>query len=588
MTGGTDPYEVTPLPWPCDVELLLPGSKSEANRLLVAAALSGRAVTVTGAVPSDDVRHLVSGLATLGYDARFLDEARGIVHVGPRAANPQDRGELFCGNAGTAVRFLVSVAAITPGQWTITGDAAMQRRPIAPLVAAWRQLGVEIEDSNGCPPVRVRGGACRGGRVELDASCSSQFVSSLLLVGAALPEGLDIRFAGSLASVGYAQLTCTLLRQFGVVASLRDDGASVRRGSDMAPADVAVGADWSAMGVWTCLQHLTGFRVRASNLHAGSGQPDEQLDSVLHTLEGGGERTIDVSLLPDQFLNLAITAALRSGTTRLVGAANLRHKECDRIAVMARELTRVGVPATELPDGLAIEGNRRLRPATIDPENDHRVAMAFALLGLLSPGITIDDPGCVAKSYPLFWRDLEAVRASRRCVAVVGMRGAGKSTFAEALARHTGGAWIDTDTEFERQHGPITAFVERNGWTEFREHEARIVARSIAPGHIVSTGGGAVETPAVRKVLNADAEVVWLDGPVEVLRARIRSDPRPRPSVTGQDVELELETLLVRRRSWYQEVCRVRIDISMPIAQQVERALFELGRTCRFPHVPGA
>jgi 3-phosphoshikimate 1-carboxyvinyltransferase len=578
----TAPYRVAPLPWPSDAELVLPGSKSEANRLLVLAAMSGSEVLVRGATPCDDVRRLVEGLQALGFLARYADEALGDVVVGPRGSSAPASGELFCGNAGTALRFLVSVAAITPGRWTITGDARMQRRPIGPLVAAWRQLGIDIEDSGGCPPVRVRGGPCRGGPVRLDARVSSQFLSSLLLVGGALRDGLDVA-AADVASSDYVRLTCRMLQHFGVDTFTGRDRVLVRRGSGDAPRRIDVGGDWSAMGVWTCLEHVTGSRVRAANLEAASGQPDEQLAERLRFLEGDGERVVDVGRIPDQFLNLAVVATHRTGSTRLVGAGNLRVKECDRIAVMARELARVGAAVEELPDGLVVTGPSSLRPATVDPEGDHRVAIAFGLLGLLAPGIAVADPGCVSKSYPGFWNDLETVRRSLRCVAVVGMRGAGKSTFAAAFARATGCAHVDTDRRFEANAEPIAAFVAAHGWPAFRREEARLVAMSLAPGHIVSTGGGAVEHPATRALLRARALAIWLDAPEPVLRARVLADAAPRPSVTGAGTEQELQDLLRQRRPLYEEVAAVRVDATRSTAEQVDSALRELAAACRAP-----
>ncbi len=574
---------VEPLLWPSAAELTLPGSKSEANRLLVAAALSGRSVTVHGATPSDDVRHLVRGLATLGFEAAFVDEGRGIVRIGPRGTDAPARGEVFCGNAGTTLRFLVSVAAITPGDWTIIGDDAMQRRPIGPLVAAWQKLGADVEDTNGCPPVRIR---CRevprGGRVRVAADVSSQFVSSLLLVGASLPGGLDVEFAGEPVSSGYVELTHKLLEQCGVRVAVRARGIAVAAGYGAVPKELDVRGDWSSAGVWVCLDHLTGSRVVWTNHAARTGQPDEGLFFRVKKIPATGDRTIDVGAMPDQFMNLAIVAAHRAGTTRLVGGTNLRKKESDRIAVMARELRRVGVDVDELSDGLVVRGGGPLRPAVIDPENDHRIAMAFALAGLMSPGISIANPECVTKSYPGFWADLEAVRAQRRCVAVVGMRGAGKSTFARALAERTGSTLGDTDARFVAEHGPIDDFVAQHGWDAFRLHERNLVRSGIVAGAVLGLGGGAIETRDVRRAL-ASCLVVWLDGDAALLRSRIAADAKSRPSVTGAPVLDEIATLLARRNPLYTEIAHVRIDAALPTEQQVEAALRELGRPCRWP-----
>jgi 3-phosphoshikimate 1-carboxyvinyltransferase len=577
---------VTPIDWACDATLVLPGSKSEANRMLVAAAVAGGGTTVHGATPSDDVRHLVAGLDTLGYDVVVADDGDA-VHIGPRRAGAATAGELFCGNAGTALRFLVSLAAITPGEWIVTGDERMRRRPIGPLAAAWRSLGVDVVDTNGCPPVRVRGvapeGLC-GGEITVDASASSQFVSSLMLIGSRLPGGLTIRCASDFASIDYARLTAGVLRRFGIESAVDDRGARVAPGAGSPPRTIAVGGDWSAMGVWTCLAHLTGSRIRGANLQTGSGQADEGLADVLETLRGDGDRTVDVRALPDQFLDLAVVAAFRRGTTHLVEAANLRLKECDRIAVAARELRRLGARVEELPDALIVHGagptRDALRPGTVDPEGDHRVAMAFALAGLVVPGIAIADPECTTKSYPGFWHDLTTVRAGRRPIALIGMRAAGKSTVAAELAAATGAVAFDTDDEFERQHGPIAAFVAAHGWPAFRAHEERIVVDALVANRIVATGGGAIESPTVRSALRERTITVWLDADPALLRERLLADGKQRPSLTGTAPADEVEAVLARRRPLYADCAHHRLPV--PTTTRELLAVLNLVQTSHF------
>ncbi len=574
--------DVPPLAWPSDAVLAMPGSKSDANRLLVAAALCGRDVVITGVTASDDVRHLARGLRTLGFAVQ-LDADTGRAVVAPRGAGAPAGGELCCGNAGTALRFLVSVAAITPGQWTITGDDAMRRRPIGPLVDAWRQLGVQIDDTNGCPPVRVRGtGDVRGGLVRVDPTASGQFVSSLLLVGAMLPDGLRVVLTGPLASAGYVGMTTNTLRRFGVRVEVDPGCARVEPGHGEVPRELAVTGDWSSAGVWACLDHLTGSRVRAANLAPGD-QPDEQLLPLLRTIPPHGACTIDVAAVPDQFCNLAIVAAHRAGTTALTGGANLRVKECDRIAVMARELCRLGALVDERPDGLVVHGGRPLRGGTIDPANDHRIAMAFALAGLLSPGVAIADAGCVAKSYPRFWQHLDAVVRERRTIAVVGMRGAGKSTFAAAFAARTGARLADSDVVFTERFGGIAAYVERHGWPAFRAREQALVAELCRPGTVLATGGGAVETAATRSLLRERALVVWLAAGAASLQARLRAEPGARPSVTGAPALDEIPALLARRDPLYAELAHLRVDGALPADRQVEVTLRALGERCRWP-----
>lgn len=568
----TDTRRIAPLAFPSEATLTLPGSKSEANRLLVLAALSGSPVKVTGASPSDDVRHLVRGLHTLGFTSEFVDESAGTVRVGPRRTDAPSQGEVFCGNAGTALRFLVSVAAITPGEWVLTGDERMQLRPIQPLVDAWRQLGVEITARNGCPPVRVHGGHARGGCTTIDGSVSSQYVSSLMLVGARLQQGLRVTFAGTLASFGYARMTLAVLHRVGIEARLTADDVRIAPGRAAVRDQLTVGGDWSAMGVWTCFNHLTGSRITADNLLCDSGQPDERLATFLAdcAADGAGERTLDVEPLPDQFLNLAVVAALTPGTTHLVGAANTRVKECDRVAVMARELRRCGVDLEEHHDGLTIRGGRDLRAATIDPAGDHRVAMAFALLGAFVPGLAVADPGCVAKSYPAFWRDLDEVRRRHVPIAIVGMRGAGKTTFGRALAAHLGSAFVDTDEQFERTHGPIAAFVAKHGWPAFRAIEERTVAAALRTATVVATGGGAIESAATRAQLRDRAFVVFLAADADLLRRRIADSDRP--SLTDASPTAELDDILARRLPIYRSLATATIHVPNPVQTTTRHA----------------
>lgn len=560
--------EVPQLAFPGELTLELPGSKSEANRMLVLAALSGREVRVCGATPSDDVQHLVRGLDALGFRAE-LDASSGVALVGPRRASAPQRGELYCGNAGTATRFLTSVAAITPGEWTITGDARMQSRPMRPLLDAWRALGADVAQTE--RGWRVLGEHREGGTAVVDGSVSSQFLSALMLVGASLPRGLDLQIAGALASRSYAELTAALMRSFGIQVQLSGDRATVAHGYGDVPGEVRAGGDWSAMGAWSCLNHLTASRIQAGNLTPQSGQADEALQAVLDTLRDAGARTIDVSSMPDQFLNLACVAALRPGDTRLVGAENVRVKECDRVDVAARELRRCGADLDVHADGLTIRGGAPLRGAVIDPEGDHRVAMALAILGSVVSGVEVLDADCVTKSYPSFWDDLALVRRRRRPVAIVGMRGAGKTTLGRALAAAVDAPFVDLDAAFEEQHGPIAAFVERHGWPTFRQVETDVLDASLQRGVVVATGGGVVERPESRRLLTERACVVYLEAPAALLRDRVAESDRP--SLTGRPVAEEVDDVLLQREPLYWALAHRTVDATLPLEGQVGQAM---------------
>jgi 3-phosphoshikimate 1-carboxyvinyltransferase len=563
---------ISPLCLPSNAVITLPGSKSEANRLLVAAALSGGYCNISIAEASDDVRHLVTGLTAMGYGCEFVIEDASKIRVFPRLEDGPTQAELHCGNAGTAFRFLMSVAAITPGDWLITGDEHMLGRPVQPLVDAWQQLGIPMESRSGLPPIRIHGGTPKGGEVTLDVAQSSQFLSSLLLIGSRLPNGLKIQFKGELASRSYARLTCSMLARFGIHASIEEHAACVLPGPATHVEELQVSGDWSCMGVWACLNHLSGSKVTATNLTTKSGQADEHLNKTLKAFAATTHRTIDVHDIPDQFLNLAVVAAFHPGTTNLIGAANVRIKECDRISVMARELRKLGVAVEEHTDGLIIEGGNKLSSACICPESDHRIAMAFALAGLLSPGITIEEPECVAKSYPTFWDDLDRISSTHDPIVVVGMRAAGKTTLGKALAKRMKLTFVDIDELFETQHGPIRSFVEKQDWLTFREEEERLVAESLRHHQVIATGGGAIERPATRALLAAHAHVIWLHAQVALIKRRLATD-QTRPSITGASLVDEVGNILSRRAPLYGEVADHTLDAALSIDDLLTQAM---------------
>ena len=546
-------YDVKPLEAPIEIELDLPASKSEANRALVAAALTPGQGRLRGLGTADDIRYMQDGLRRLGFDVRG-DVAEGELELrgGCPESSTSAGGEIFCGNAGTALRFLVSVAALVPGDWTIDGDSHMRVRPIGDLVAAWRSLGLDIEDSDGCPPLRLRGGEARGGRVRLDASRSSQYLSSLLLVGSRLPEGIEIELVGELASPGYVDLTIEVLRSFGVEVRRAEASFFVAPQNGVWDGDFEVEGDWSAAGAWSILEAMGAARFRPKNLRADSLQADRCLGDAIDRLCGPDPRVLDLRGIPDQMMNLGVLAAARVGETRIVGAANLRHKECDRLAVYVGALRALGVESSVEPDGIRIVGTGQLKPAKLDPAGDHRMAMAFALFGLLSPGVRIEDPDCVSKSYPGFFSDLESCRSQRRPLALIGMRGAGKTELGRSFARAAGLDFIDSDEVFVEREGPIDAFVAARGWPAFRAIEETIVEEALVPGVLCALGGGAVESERSRSLLSEAAIVVWLREELSTLSERL--ERKPRPALLGGDPLEELADVLGQREPLYRQL----------------------------------
>ncbi|MEE9393476.1 MAG: 3-phosphoshikimate 1-carboxyvinyltransferase [Planctomycetota bacterium] len=577
---------ISPLRLPFDAELRLPGSKSEANRAIVVAALCKGITRISNATPCDDVRYLVDGLKTLGFDLEWLDQSAGELEVRgglPKAAHAaRTSGEIYCGNAGTAMRFLTSVAILVPGEWLLNGDRRMSTRPIQDLVDAWASLGVEIEARAGCPPIRVKGGLTRGGEVRLDASKSSQFLSSMLLVGWQLKGGLAVQITKGLASASYLELTTEVLKHFGIGTAMTEEHAAVchTEGQSLGRDPFEIEGDWSAAGTFFALAHLSNSRFLGSNLRPDSTQSDRAVLHHLQALSGRGDLEIDVSNTPDQLMNLALVAARRSGRTRFVGAANLRLKECDRLAVTAREFTRMGIEIAVEPDGISIQGSSRVQAVAFDPEGDHRLAMVGALFGCLAPGMQVSNADCVAKSYPRFFDDLTSICNQTRPLAIVGMRATGKSTLARLIAEILNLEFVDSDSVFEFRAGEIRRHVEKEGWPSFRRAEEAIIAEELRPGVILATGGGAVESESTRAILKKKAAVIWITEELATIGGRLRADSQGRPALSDTGLLPELESALDRRAPFYEDVADIILPPGLSSNEQIGILVEELRRSC--------
>jgi 3-phosphoshikimate 1-carboxyvinyltransferase len=297
---------------------------------------------------------------------------------------------------------------------------------VGPLVAALRALGAEVTDHGGRPPVTAAGGGLAGGPATVDAAASSQFASAVLLVAPYARRPVTLT-AERLGAAAYVDLTAAVMREFG--AAVEPAGPAtwrVETGRPYRAADLAVEYDASAAAHLFALAAATGGRVTVTNATGGTLQPDAGLPALLeamgatvtrdgacltvHGPERLGPVDADLAAMPDQVTTLAALAALAAGRSRIRGVAVARGHETDRLAAVAAELGRLGVAVTELPDGLVVDGAGpgRLRPARLATWGDHRMAMALAAVAARVPGVVLEDPGCVAKTYPGFWRDLAA------------------------------------------------------------------------------------------------------------------------------------------------------------------------------------
>jgi 3-phosphoshikimate 1-carboxyvinyltransferase len=405
----------------------VPASKSATNRALVLAALSETDVELVRPLESLDVRSLMRCLEAMGASLRATPD--GLSVRGPLRGRGADEVVLDAGDSGTAARFLAAIAAATPGRFLLTGSARLRERPMAELVSALAMAGAAISwtGQEGFLPLAIRGGTLRPGLVEVDASRSSQFVSALLLAGVAVEGGLAVRPSGPVASAPYVRTTLETLAAFGhrvspgpVLRSQRGAGA---------PARYEVPGDYSSGLPLLAAAGAAGGSVTVLGLswpsHDGDAQALPALENLglsLRRVPAGvaavGERTRlkPISALatdfPDAVPTLAALAALAQGESRFRGIGHLRLKESDRIEALAALVTRAGAHAEAGADELLVVGPIPERPRAaqrLQTFDDHRIAMAAALLSLAVPGFLIENPDCVGKSYPGFFRDLDSL-----------------------------------------------------------------------------------------------------------------------------------------------------------------------------------
>ncbi len=412
---------------PVDASVRVPGSKSMTNRALVLAALCAGESAISGPLRSRDTELMAAGLRTLGISV--TDDPDGSFRVRGTALplRPGRPAVVEVGNAGTVARFLPPLAALVLGDVRFDGDPAMRRRPLGPLLGALGTLGARIDsEGRGGLPLVVRGrGHLAGGQVTVDASSSSQLLSGLLLAAPAYDAGVRVAHRGPrLPSRPHVAMTVAMLRAAGgQVDDSEPDTWTVLPG-ELRAGVTAVEPDLSTAAPFLAVALVTAGRVRVPDWPATSDQPGAALPDLLGRM--GARCTLDASGLTVQGTGaingldadvtdvselvpvLTALAALAAGPSRLRGIGHMRGQETDRLAALATEIGRLGGAVSETVDGLAVTP-RRLHGGTFATYDDHRLAMAAAVLGLAVEGITVENVATTAKTLPGFagmWTDL--------------------------------------------------------------------------------------------------------------------------------------------------------------------------------------
>lgn len=426
--------------------VVLPGSKSISNRTLLLAALAEGVTEVKSLLASDDTGHMLEALKKLGVKWEQHGASRDYRVQGVGGAFPVKQADLFLGNAGTAFRPLTAALALSQGTYQLSGVARMHERPIGDLVDALRQLGADITylGNEGFPPLAIRpanphpcplprgegDGVPLRGSVRVRGNVSSQFLTALLMAAPLAGEDVNIEVVGELISKPYIEITLNLMRRFGVEVERQEwQVFTIRAGQKYrSPGEIHVEGDASSASYFLAAGAIGKGPVRVEGVGKSSLQGDVRFAEALASMganitmgdnwiesSGSGKLKaidLDCNHIPDAAMTLAVVALFADGTTTLRNIASWRVKETDRIAAMATELRKVGATVEEGPDYIRVTPPRSslLTPhAVIDTYDDHRMAMCFGLVALGGVPVRINDPRCVAKTFPDYFEKLQSI-----------------------------------------------------------------------------------------------------------------------------------------------------------------------------------
>ncbi|KAH8996222.1 Pentafunctional AroM protein [Lactarius akahatsu] len=591
------------VPTKSPIRMATPGSKSISNRSLVLAALGSGTCRLRNLLHSDDTQVMMAALHEL-KGASFEWEDGGetlVVHGGKGSLSVPPKGkEIYLGNAGTAARFLTTVCTLVqssktgPSTTIITGNARMKQRPIGPL---------------GCLPLSIEPDGLKGGRIKLAASVSSQYVSSILLCAPYAQEPVTLELTGGqVISQPYIDMTLAMMRTFGVEVVRETDPASGRlldvysipKAVYRNPSNYSIESDASSATYPLAIAAITGTTCTISNIGEvlepmGCKVTQTATETTVQGPPKGQLKAlglIDMEPMTDAFLTASVLAAVAAGTpakgrelddgsksttTRIIGIANQRVKECNRIRAMIDQLAKFGVETKELDDGLEVYGKPigdLKRGVSVHCYDDHRVAMAFSVLGTVVDETVLEEKRCVEKTWPNWWDDLEnkiglkvvgvelghaADHASAKpdeapSVVIIGMRGSGKTHIGELAATTLDWTFTDADAYFEQKFPTgLRDYVQQHGWPAFRAAEIEVLKellQKFPSRHVISLGGGIVEIPEAREILSAyakDRPVVHVVRPVHEIVAYLEAESS-RPAYGEPIIDV-----YKRREAWFTE-----------------------------------
>jgi 3-phosphoshikimate 1-carboxyvinyltransferase len=403
----------------CDAVVNIPGSKSYTHRALIVSALADGESVLMNALRSEDTEHTARALEKFGVPIFWEKDMVRVLGRGGKLRTEEET--IFVGNSGTSMRFLTALAALKNGRTLLDGSERMRKRPIADLLEGLKALGgvkAYSKERNGRPPVIIESQGLRGGRAKIRGEESSQFISALLMVAPYALRDVCVEVVGNLVSKSYVDITRDVMAAFKVeVQSEGYRSFFIKAGQHYLPQTYHIEGDASHASYFFSAAAVTQGKVRVENLQPASVQGDVRFLNILENMgceviQGDGWAEvcgkelqgieIDMNSMPDLVPTLAVTAALARGRTIIRNIGHLRLKESDRIRALAGELVKIGIQVEEGEDYLKIEGGEP-HGAEIETYNDHRLAMSFAIAGLVVPGVKIKGEQCVDKSFPGYW-----------------------------------------------------------------------------------------------------------------------------------------------------------------------------------------
>ena len=405
-------------------KIICPSNKSYTHRAIFLAALSDGKSIVKKILHSNDTVATISACRGFGVE---VEEVENNVTIKNKIGETVQSSIINAENSGTTIRIAIAIAALSGGNTTLTGDDSLKKRPMQPILDALERMGVKTESDEGRPPIHING-KIQGKEISINGDISSQFISALLIIAPRLPDGLIINVEGKLVSKPYVDLTIAIMKKFGVDVKIEEEYKKyVVSHQIYKPTTFSIPSDFSNLALLLAANVLLGDGLDIEISLGDMPQGDEAIVDILEklgvnvTLEDdiittespislkGGK--FDLSDTPDLLPAIAILALKSEKPIEMFNVKHARYKETDRIAIISRELKKIGLNVEEKDDGMILKKSSELIPAELNSENDHRLFMAFSIAGMFVGECTVSDPDAVKVSYPEFISDLVNVGA---------------------------------------------------------------------------------------------------------------------------------------------------------------------------------